>query len=28
VIRESKKRPKGWKPHAARVEAKKAEKKK
>src|SRR5712675_2289877 len=25
VIRESKKRPKGWKPHAARVEAKKAE---
>ena len=28
VIRESKKRPKGWKPHAARAEAKKAEKKK
>src|SRR5712671_3021469 len=28
VIRESKKRPKGWKPHAARVEAKKAEAKK
>src|SRR5882672_859758 len=28
VIRESKKRPKGWKPHAARVEAKKAETKK
>jgi large subunit ribosomal protein L3 len=28
VIRESKKRPKGWKPHAERAEAKKAEKKK
>jgi large subunit ribosomal protein L3 len=28
VIRESKKRPKGWKPHAARVEGKKAEAKK
>src|SRR6266853_1040067 len=28
IIRESKKRPKGWKPHAARVEAKKAEAKK
>jgi large subunit ribosomal protein L3 len=28
VIRESKKRPKGWKPHAARVEAKKADAKK
>src|SRR6266481_624552 len=28
VIRESKKRQKGWKPHAARVEAKKAEAKK
>src|SRR5882762_9797197 len=28
VIRESKKRPKGWKPHAARVEAKKADTKK
>jgi large subunit ribosomal protein L3 len=28
VIRESKKRPKGWKPHAMRVEAKKAEAKK
>jgi large subunit ribosomal protein L3 len=28
VIRESKKRPKGWKPHAARVEAKKTEAKK
>src|SRR5712672_1226626 len=28
VIRESKKRPKGWKPHAARVETKKAEAKK
>jgi len=28
VIRESKKRPKGWKPHAERVEAKKAEGKK
>jgi large subunit ribosomal protein L3 len=28
VIRESKKRPKGWKPAAARVETKKAEKKK
>ncbi len=26
VIRESKKRPKGWKPHALRAEAKKAEK--
>jgi large subunit ribosomal protein L3 len=28
IIRESKKRPKGWKPHAARVEGKKAEAKK
>ena len=28
IIRESKKRPKGWKPHAARVENKKAEAKK
>src|SRR6266576_3028307 len=28
IIRESKKRPKGWKPHAARVESKKAEAKK
>jgi large subunit ribosomal protein L3 len=28
IIRESKKRPKGWKPHAARVESKKAEPKK
>jgi len=28
VIRESKKRPKGWRPHAERPEAKKAEKKK
>src|SRR5215831_5544242 len=28
VIREAKKRPKGWKPHAARQEAKKAEAKK
>ncbi len=28
IIRESKKRPKGWKPHAARVETKKAEAKK
>jgi large subunit ribosomal protein L3 len=28
VIRESKKRPKGWKPHAARAEAKKADAKK
>src|SRR5947208_15175174 len=28
VIRESKKRPKGWKPHAAREEARKAEAKK
>src|SRR5436190_6133703 len=28
IIRESKKRPQGWKPHAARVEAKKAEGKK
>ena len=28
VIRESKKRPKGWRPHAERAEAKKAEKKK
>src|ERR1043166_4604607 len=28
IIRESKKRPKGWKPHAERVEAKKAEEKK
>jgi len=28
IIRESKKRPKGWKPHAARVEAKKADAKK
>jgi len=28
VIRESKKRPKGWKPHAMRVEAKKADAKK
>src|SRR3954467_10251272 len=28
IIRESKKRPKGWRPHAARVEAKKADAKK
>ncbi len=28
VIRESKKRPKGWKPHAQRAEGKKAEGKK
>ena len=28
ILRESKKRPKGWKPHAQRVEAKKAETKK
>src|ERR1041384_6421144 len=28
IIRESKKRPKGWKPHAQRAEAKKAEEKK
>jgi large subunit ribosomal protein L3 len=28
IIRESKKRPKGWKPHAQRAEAKKAEAKK
>jgi hypothetical protein len=26
VIRESKKRPKGWRPHAERAEAKKADK--
>ena len=28
VIRESKKRPKGWKPHAQRADAKKADAKK